>query len=229
MTPTAVRRRPLGLMLPAAALAAAATATAAGCTPVGAVVGAGAMVGTAAAEERGIAGTARDVEIKLALLKRYEEEDVLFRGIAATVMEGRLLLTGQTSDAAVLAGAVRIAWSMDGVKEVINEVVLTPTPATGTAARDALIEADLRAALMFDSDILAINYALEVEDGIIYLLGIAQSDAERNRVVAHARGTDYVRRVVDHSILKTDPRRFATAAVPPAPAMAPASLGEGRP
>lgn len=203
MTPTLLRRRPLWATFLPVVLAVAG----AGCTPVGAALTAGAMVGTAAAEERGIGGTAKDVEIKLTLLKRYDEAGVLFRGIAGVVMEGRLLLTGQTSDAAVLDQAVRIAWSIDGVKEVINEVVLTATPATGTDARDALIEADLRAAIMFDSEVLAINYAIDVDDSIVYLLGIAQSEAERRRVMAHARGTDYVRRVVDHTILKTDPRR----------------------
>lgn len=218
MTPRPLRRRPSGLLL-----AAACALAAGGCTPVGMAVGAGAMVGTAAAEERGLDGAARDVEIKVTLLKRFDEKGVLFRGVAATIMEGRVLLTGQTSEAAVLDEAVRIAWSIDGVKEVINEVVLTPEPATGTAARDALIEADLRAALTFDGEVLAINYALDVEDGVVYLLGIAQSEAERRRVVAHARGTDYVRRVVDYSILKTDRRRAHRRTPPPGvvPAAAP--------
>ncbi len=221
MTPIQQRRRPRWvLILPAALLAMA------GCTPVGAVIGAGAMVGTAVAEERGLDGTAKDVEIKLTLLKRYDDGDVLFRGIAATVMEGRVLLTGQITDAAVLDEAVRLAWRVDGVKDVINEVVLTDRPESGTDLRDALIEADLRQALMFDTSILAINYAVEVEDGIVYLLGIAQSETERQRAVAHARATSYVRRVVDHSILKTDPRR---AVVPsPAAAAPPVLKEEGR-
>lgn len=220
MTPRQQRRRPRWvLILPAAVVATA------GCTPVGAAIGAGAMVGTAVAEERGLDGTARDVEIKLTLLKRYDDRNVLFRGIAATVMEGRVLLTGQITDAAVLDEAVRIAWRVDGVREVINEVVLTDRPEPGTDLRDALIEADLRQALMFDTSVLAINYAVEVEDGIVYLLGIAQSETERRRAVAHARATNYVRRVVDHTILKTDPRR---AVAPPPAAVPPIVQEEGR-
>lgn len=181
--------------------------TLAACTPVGTAVGAGAVVATAVAEERGVGGSAEDTGIKLALLKRYGEEDVLFRGIGTTVFDGRVLLTGQVPDPALRDRAVALAGAVDGVVAVIDEIAVTPDPEEGIGPRDALIQADLRRAIMFDPQVLAINYAIEVEDGIVYLLGIAQSDAERRRVLAHARGTDYVRRVVDHVLLKTDPRR----------------------
>lgn len=197
----------------------------AACSPVGTAVGAGAMVATAAAEERGISGAADDAGIKLTVLRRYAEEEVLFQGIGTTVFDGRVLLTGQVPDADLKARAIALAAGVGGVSEVIDHVAVTPAPENGTGPRDALIQADLRRLIMFDPEILAINYAIEVEDGIVYLLGIAQSRAERDRALAHARGTGYVRGVVDLVRLKTDPRRKRPART--GPAEAPAAMRDG--
>lgn len=192
------RLLPVLLLLPALS---------AGCTPVGTAVGAGAVVATAAAEERGLGGSARDARISLELIDRFEDEGVLFRGIGATVFDARVLLTGAVADADLHGRALALAGSVDGVRGVIDRVVVTPSPPSGSGPRDALVTAELRQAIMFDPEVLAINYAIEVEDGIVHLLGIAQSDRERRRVIAHARGTDFVRGVQDHILLKTDPRR----------------------
>jgi osmotically-inducible protein OsmY len=42
---------------------------------------------------------------------------------------------------------------------------------------------------------------------VIYLLGIAQDLEERERVNNYARALPYVKKVVNHVILKDDPRR----------------------
>ncbi|WP_404381793.1 BON domain-containing protein [Caenispirillum salinarum] len=189
-------------------------AAATGCTPVGAAVGAGAMVATAAAEERGVGGSARDVRISLEIIDRFDDEGVLFEGIGATVFDGRVLLTGAVADADLHGKALALAGSVEGVRTIIDRVTVTPDPEGGTGPRDALVTAELRKAIMFDPEVLAINYAIEVEDGIVHLLGIAQSERERRRVIAHARGTDFVRGIEDHVLLKTDPRRSDPGARP---------------
>ena len=64
--------------------------------------------------------------------------------------------------------------------------------------RDAWITAQLSATLLFDKEVSSINYSLETVDGIIYLMGIARSREELERVVAHAKEVSYVRRVVSY-------------------------------
>lgn len=202
---------------------------AAGCTPLGTAVGAGAMVATAAAEERGIDGAAADARISLEIVSRFEAEGVLFKGIGATVFDRRVLLTGAVRDADLHGKALELAGSVEGVREVIDRVRVTPTPQSGTGPRDALVAAELRQAIMFDPEVLAINYAIEVEDGIVYLLGIAQSERERARVIAHARGTDFVRGIEDHVLLKTDPRRGGASDRWAGPVSGGQPVGEVRP
>jgi osmotically-inducible protein OsmY len=67
----------------------------------------------------------------------------------------------------------------------------------------------LRTKLLFDRDVLAINYSVETVRHTVYLFGIAQDKQELDRVINYARNTEYVSRVVNHVLLKSDPRRRA--------------------
>jgi osmotically-inducible protein OsmY len=60
---------------------------------------------------------------------------------------------------------------------------------------------------MFDGHVKNINYTVDVVNGVVYLMGIAQSQDELDRVVAHARDIGNVKRVVSHIVLKNDPHR----------------------
>lgn len=201
--PSAARRSAV-LTLPALALA----VLAAGCSPVGVAVGAGATAGTIAMEERGFRQGVADRATKASIVKRLLDAGFeIFRAVNVEVYEGRVLLTGIVSDPEHRTRAAALTWEVDGVHEVINEVVVGDT-SFADSARDARIAAEIRAAITLDRDVSAINYAIEVFGGRVYLFGIAQNEAELQRVVAHARKVDSVRRVIaDHVMMKDDPRR----------------------
>ena len=117
------------------------------------------------------------------------------------------MLTGVAVSEAKRDDAVRLAWKPDGVIEVINEIIVDAKGASGTFARDTWISAKLRSKLLFDGEIVGINYSIDTVRGTVYLLGVAQNREEMERVLNHARNLSYVLRVVNHAILKTDPRR----------------------
>jgi osmotically-inducible protein OsmY len=96
-----------------------------------------------------------------------------------------------------------------GVREVINEVIIDPSGSTGTFARDTWISAQLKSKILFDKEIDSINYQIETVRHVVYLMGVAQNKKELDRVINYARNLKYVERVVNHVILKTDPRRRA--------------------
>jgi len=198
-------RRGAALCCVAAVLLAAPLA---GCVET--AVGAGAMTATAAAEERGIGGSARDLRIRAEINALWLDRDLeMYRNADITVREGRVLLTGIVATPKARLDAVRLAWQPDGVREVINEIRVGKTTGLGTDARDSLITAELRSRLVFDKKIQAINYAIETVDGVIYLMGIAQNQAELRRVRNHARGIGYVRRIVSYVRIKGAPRPSA--------------------
>jgi osmotically-inducible protein OsmY len=184
-------------------LAASAGLALGACTPV--VVGAGVTAGVAAAQERGLTGAAADTKIRLQINQLWLEESAsLYAKINLQVQEGRVLLTGQVPGPEARVTAVRLAWQAEGVAEVINEIGLGDESSLLDAARDQWIAAELRARLLGDGAIASINYSIETVNGSVYLIGVAQNQAELDRALSHARNIAYVRRVLNYMRLKTD-------------------------
>ncbi len=171
------------------------------CAP--AVVGAGAAVGVTAAQERGFKGAMSDTEIRLEINHLwFQESTSLYSKVNLQVQEGRVLLTGNVPDPEARLSAVRLAWQAKGVGEVINEIEVRDTSALLDAARDEWISAELKARILVDRAIVSINYSIETVNQEVYLIGVAQSQAELDRVIAHAKDIAYVRRVVSYVRVK---------------------------
>jgi osmotically-inducible protein OsmY len=181
-----------------------------GCTVWGTAAGAGAVGATAAQTEKGFRRSMSDTEIRIAIndlwLKADEE---MFRKVNLQVQEGRVLLTGNVRLPEQRVEAVRLAWQAPGVREVINEIEVKDTSGLSNLARDTWISAQLRSTLLFDKDVSAIDYSIETVNQVIYLMGVAQSQAELERVIGHAKDISYVRRVVSYVLLKDDPARHS--------------------
>ena len=170
----------------------------------GALVGAGATVGVAAYQERGIAGAAKDQKIAFEIREKWFNHDHRFPAILSIeVYEGRVLLTGVVDDPNIRADAVRLTWAASGIKEVINEIQVAADAGVIDMARDSWVTAKLEGILFFDKAVMDINYSVETVNGVVYLIGIAQNQAEVDRVVAHARAIEYVRKVISHVRVKS--------------------------
>lgn len=197
------RVRPLLTMLILAAL----SATLSGCAAT--IIGAGATAGVAAAEERGLDGAIDDAKIRVEINHLWFNRDVdMYRQVTLNISEGRVMLTGVVTSDQARADAVRLSWQVAGVKEVLNEIQVHATGEAGMdQANDVWIQQKLKARLLTDTDVKNINYIIDVTDSVVYLLGIAQSSNEMNRVIAHARDVSGVKRVINHIRLKTDSRR----------------------
>lgn len=177
---------------------------------IGAVIGAGAAVGVAAQEERGLEGAVDDVKIRAEINRLWFEHNVeMFRQVDLTINEGRVLLTGSVPNPEVRVDAVRLAWQAPGVREVLNEIQVADKSGVIDYGRDVIIANTLRSKLFVDSQIRNINYSIDTVNGVVYIMGLAQSDAELERVIAYARDTTYVKRVISHVRLKNDQRRLS--------------------
>lgn len=185
------------------------TGLAAACDPVtGSVVAAGAEAGVAAGEERGFGGALSDTKIQTAIDGLYLDKGLgIFRDVTVTVHEGRVDLTGKVQTPEEQVDAVRLAWQVSGVRQVIDDLQVTDKSSLIDYGRDVRICATLRAKLLFDSKIRNVNYSVDSVNGVIYLMGIAQSQEELDLVIAYARDIGGVKKVVNNVILKTDPSR----------------------
>jgi len=173
---------------------------------VGAAVGAGATVGVAAMDDRGVQGVARDAGLATQVRGKWlnydlETGDTLAVDGSVKVYNRRAMLTGTVKTEDIRAKAVRLTWEVEGIEEVINELAVGDTTISD-AAIDSWISTQLTTKLTFDKDVQAINYIIETENAVVYLLGTAQSQAELDRVLGHARGISRVRDVVSHIRVK---------------------------
>jgi osmotically-inducible protein OsmY len=192
-----LRFREQTLVLRAAILLLAGLLPLGGCAPV--VVGGVAVGATVAAQDRPVKTAIADSAIQTDIGRRLFEFDVdIFKRVDIEVVEGKVLLTGTVPDPQNRIDAARIAWQVDGVAEVINELEVRDTSTLSDAARDSWITTKLRSAILFDSEIQSINYTIDTVNKTVYLMGIAQTQEELDRVVGYAKRIDYVRRVVPY-------------------------------
>lgn len=169
------------------------------CTPVGVATGAAATVGVASAQEGGLSMAASDARIQLEindLWFRYNVE--MFRKLDLTIDQGRVLITGIVQNPEHRVEAVRLAWQPKGVKQVINEIRVAESEGIVGFAKDTWITTSLRAQMTFDKEVQSINYSIDTVAGTVYLMGIAQSQLELNRVVQIARNIGGVKNVVSY-------------------------------
>ena len=201
-------RQTLSVLLAATVLGAALSLSA--CTPVGVAVGAGATVGSVALEERGFEQGVKDRVTEAAISKSLFDYNLdAFGAVNVEVVEGRVLLTGRVEKPEYRVEAVRLAWQEEDVVEVINEIRIgTSDDGLADKGKDAWIATQLRTKITLDSQVKAVNYSAAVVDGAVYLFGIAQNESELQRVIAHARTIENVRRIIpDYVRMKDDPAR----------------------
>ena len=171
----------------------------------GVAIGAGATAGIVALEERPLEVVALDTaiasKIRINLVNAGEKYII---NVGIEVYEGRVLLTGYLPSEVMRAKAIRLTWEVAGVKDVFNELLVGETNIKNLT-RESWITAQLTSNITLDKKILAINYSIETVGGTVYLIGLAQSQAELDRVVAHARNIGYVRNVISYVRVKKAP------------------------
>lgn len=169
------------------------------CSPIGMAAGAGAALGIASAKEGGIASSATDLRIKAAISEKWFSYKVdTFTKLNLTVDQGRVLVTGTVQNPDDRVEAVRLAWQVSGVKQVINEIRVANSEGIQGFVKDGWITTRLRTAMTFDRDIQSINYTIDTVQGTVYLMGVAHSQAELDKVVALARTIPGVKQVISY-------------------------------
>lgn len=165
--------------------------------------------GVTVAQERSVGGAVDDTIIFSAIKGNYLKKDVdnLFVGVSVVVIEGVVMLTGTVKDPDTAIEAVTLAWQVEGVREVINELQVTDKSGITDYAKDLWIAKQIETRLLFGKHIRSINYNIEVVNGVVYVMGLAQSEDEFSRVMNVARTTKHVKQVISHVRQKSDPRR----------------------
>ncbi len=178
-----------------------------GCVPL--AIGGATETAVVVAQERSVGNAVDDASILLQIKNLYAKNDYkdLLVNVEIKVVEGRVLLTGNVNKPDSQIEAVKLAWQVGGVKEVINEIQINDKSDFWNYAKDVWISTQVRTRLLLGKDIHNINYSVITVNQVVYLMGIAQNQEELNRATNVASATSYVQRVVSYVRLKDDPRR----------------------
>jgi osmotically-inducible protein OsmY len=189
----------LGVIIAALALS--------GCWPI--LFGAGTETAVVVAQERSVGNAVDDAGILLKIKDQYARTDYkdLLANVEIKVVEGRVLLTGNVDKPQSQIDAVRLAWTVVGVKEVINEIQISDKAGFANYARDVWISTQVKSRLLFTKDIRSVNFSIITVNQTVYVMGIAQDQSELNRVTNVCSTTQYVQKVVSYVRMKDDPAR----------------------
>ena len=111
-------------------------------------------------------------------------EKKYFLYIQVEVLDGRIFLTGTVDEPEEKIKITKLAWETKGVRSVKNAITIKGQSNFKSTAKDILITAQLRSALIFNKLIKSGNYTLETINKKIYIFGIAMNDLEKKEVIA---------------------------------------------
>ena len=152
------------------------------------------------AEGRALSAISNDNEISIAINTRFLSEKYRYSylDVGANVYNGRVMLTGTVENRGDKSTATKLVGTINGVREVINELRIGEPGRMDLAGHDVSIETMLRSQVVSATGAQSKNYRWRCVNGIVYFIGVARSRAELDRVVTAARSMKQVRGVVNH-------------------------------
>ena len=123
----------------------------------------------------------KNLSAKVILLdKKY------FFSVKSKVLDGRIFLTGKVDGPEEKLKLTKLAWEINGVRSVRNDVKIKEDFNFKQSAKDLLITSQLRTALILNKNIKASNYQIDTYKKKIYIYGIAINSDEKNEVIKEA-------------------------------------------
>ena len=129
--------------------------------------------------------------------------------IQVTTEKKVVTLAGPVDSPAAKAHAVTLAKGVEGVKQVVDNLTVTPTAAAAqpaaaetasvatTPPTDTAITQAVKEKLLLQPETASGNIAVDTHDGVVTLSGTVKSAEEKEQVIQTARNTQGVQRVED--------------------------------
>jgi osmotically-inducible protein OsmY len=172
-----------------------ATALAQGCAPV--IVAGGATAAAAATDRRSVGTQLDDENIELTARRRINDDNRLGDDVHVniTCFNGVMLLTGEATTTEQRDIVLLLVGNFQGVKRVVNEIVIAEPTAFATRTNDSWITGRVKTKLLGDENIPGRRVKVVTENGVVYLMGLViQKEGELAAEAARTIGG--IKRVV---------------------------------
>ena len=179
------------------------------------------LTGCAGISSRGLFGSGVSVALDPRSLGTQIDDSVMQKNLSARlilkdkgyllsvktkVLDGRILLTGKVEDPEEKLQITKLAWETKGVRTVKNDIKLKEDFNFKQSAKDVLITAQLRSALLFNKKVKNTNYQIDTYKKKIFIYGISRTAEERKEVIKEAKEILDVKDVIASIILVEDLR-----------------------
>ena len=127
-----------------------------------------------------------------------------FLTIGVKILDGRIFLTGKVDHPEEKLQITKMAWETKGARSVKNDIKIKEKFNFKISAKDTLITAQLRVAMILDKEIKNSNYKIDTYKKKIYIYGIAFTEEERRKVINEAKEVLDVEKVIASILLVED-------------------------
>ena len=121
--------------------------------------------------------------------------------VNSKVLDGRIFLTGKVDDPEEKLKLTKMAWEIQGVRSVRNDIKVKEDFNFKQSAKDILITSQLRTALILNRNIKSSNYQIDTYKKKIYIYGISITSDEKEEVINEAKQILDVKNVIASILL----------------------------
>ena len=160
------------------------------------IAGGAAATGVVLSQDRRTIGTLTEDEgIEIKSANRIGERFKDGVHVNVTSYNRMVLLTGEVPDAATRTEVERIAWSVQNVRGVHNELAVAGVSSLTVRSNDTLLTSSVKGRLLDSHKLNPIHVKVVTENSIVYLLGLVTKE-EAEVATEIARTTSGVQKVV---------------------------------
>ena len=121
--------------------------------------------------------------------------------VDSKVLDGRIFLTGKVDDPEEKLKLTKMAWEIQGVRSVRNDIKVKEDFNFKQSAKDILITSQLMTALILNRNIKSSNYQIDTYKKKIYIYGISITSDEKEEVINEAKQILDVKNVIASILL----------------------------
>ncbi len=142
-------------------------------------------------QKRGVSGFFKDTILRAKIIKALSGK---YSGsLTLLIQKGRVMLVGYVKTDHDRQNVLQILGSFSDIQHLADHLMVGS--GSENAVHDTYLSQSLQSHLFFDARISSQNYHITASHKILYILGTARSESEKNNVLGHAESMS-VRRVI---------------------------------
>jgi hyperosmotically inducible protein len=167
-----------------------------GCAPL-VIGGAATEAYKTGTDERSVGRIVDDATITSRVNMAFVQDPVVNTlEIDVDTLEGNVILTGVVINRVEADRAVELAKGVPGVVKVTDNLQIG-AKSMGQSFNDKILSSKIKTKLIMEPNIRSLNIDVDVDNGVVTLSGIVDSEKIKQRVIQIARTTNGTRKVVD--------------------------------